>query len=136
MKPQREKQSEDLAILLRILHLHLDARREGKINISGRSAIVKLIQAIIDNGGNAGQVSAWDTYYSIFELHQEKDVPFWLKNPRVMHRKIDRYFTKKYNRFFFDRDIIQFYVEVIGPEAEERMKKYQNEERSVSNERT
>ena len=44
-----------------------------------------------------------------------------------MHKRIERDFRRDYGRFFFDKDIIQFYVTVAGQDAQRIINKYQQE---------
>lgn len=121
------KTSEDLERLLHMLHYYLDRRLEGQINVTGRKAIVDLIQTRINNRGLASKYSAWEVYRSLFEAYQEPGLPAYQRAPRYMHKQIERDFRRDYGRFFFDKDIIQFYVTVAGQDAQEIMKKYQHE---------
>lgn len=121
------KTSEDLERLLHMLHYYLDRRLEGKINVTGRKAIVDLIQVRINNSGQTSTCSAWDVYWSLFEAHQEPRLPACRRTPLYMHKQIERDFRRDYGRFYSDKDIIQFYVTVAGQDAQEVMKKYQHE---------
>ncbi|MGI5838197.1 MAG: hypothetical protein ACOX8W_00865 [bacterium] len=132
----RTKESEDLKTLLRMLHYYVDRRLEGQINVTGRAAIVGLIQTCINNGDKQFIPSAWEAYYPIFERFQEKHLPASQRSPESIHRAIDKTFKKAYGRTFFDRDIYQFYITAGGQEVKEIYEKITNHERSVSNERT
>jgi len=136
MKFFRSKESEDLKTLLRMLHYYADRRLEGQINVTGRTAIVELIQTCINNGDRQFGLSAWEAYYSIFERHQEKSLPASRRSPQTIHKEIDRIFKKAYGRTFFDKDIYRFYVTAGGPEVKELYEKIINRERSMPNERT
>lgn len=134
MKFKNQAQDMDHKTLLRMLHLYLDERFNGRINVTGRSAIVNLIQTMLNNNLKLDEtMSAWEVYYTLFELHQETNVPAKRRSPKFMHRQIDGFFTGTYGRYYNRLDIIRFYTEVGGKEAEDLIK--QRKERMMMNER-
>lgn len=123
--PEGRQETSELKQLLKLLHYYIDRRREGMVNVTGRKAIVDLIQVCIDNGGTGVfKPSAWDTYWALFERHRDHNLPPYKRTAGSMHKKVEQVFTKAYGKLYFDKDIIQFYLTVGGDDAKAVMEKY------------